>query len=233
MGASLFGLLLVVLILMAAWMLRTCTPVDATLDIAILETPAPPAAEPPADMTPALRASLDQEAADGRRLAARLAEQQAELERKLAACTQRQATPAPPLPADRWARRDLSLLEGCWELGRAVGAVRGDLGQPVREENCTRTTGRICFDGKGAGHHELTVTCPISGSFHCSAPIGARFERDGTLRTTQPRVLCSDALTRWLPYEHACHRIDDSHAVCRSSSFPGFPSRELEFRRAQ
>jgi hypothetical protein len=38
--------------------------------------------------------------------------------------------------------------------------------------------------------------------------------------------------TDWLPYEHTCQRIDDNVAVCRSSSFPGFPSREVEFRRA-
>jgi hypothetical protein len=241
----LFGTLLVLLALLASWLMRACAPVDAVLSVATHEAPVPPAPEPPTDPTPGLKASFDQAAAEGKGLAAELAELQAELKRKQTECLrvapppqpppkqqQQQQPPPPPLPADRWARKDIAILEGCWVLGRPVTVTRGDLGSPAREVNCTRTAGRICFGSNGAGQHEATTTCPIAGTFSCSAPIRARFEDDGTLRTTQPRVQCSDVVTHWLPYEHTCRRVNDNLAVCRSNSFPGFPSNELEFRRA-
>jgi hypothetical protein len=232
LAALLFGLLFVLLVLVISWMLRTCAPVDSALNIAAFESPAAPAPAPPPDTTAALRASLDQLTLEGKMLAVELAELQAELKSKLTECLQVEPPKQPSFPADRWARKDISILEGCWLLGRPVAAVRGDLGSPVREDNCTRTAGRICFGNNGIGQHEATTTCPIAGRFCCSAPIRAKFEENGTIHTTQPRVRCSDALTYWLPYEHTCHRVNDNLAVCRSSSFPGFPSRELEFRRA-
>jgi hypothetical protein len=228
----LFGILLVLLVLIASWLLRACAPVDAVLNVAAYEPPAPPAPEPLPDPTPGLRASFDAAAAAGKVLTGQLAELQAALEKKSKECTQAAPRTQPSFPVDRWARKDISILEGCWVLGHPVTVARGDLGNPVREENCTRTAGRICFDKKGAGRHESTTTCPIAGTFRCSAPISARFDDDGTIHTTQASVQCSDVVTRWLPYEHTCRRINDNLAVCRSSSFPGFPSRELEFRRA-
>ena len=232
LAAFLFGFLLVLLVLVSAWLLRTCAPIDAAFKVSAFDAAAPPAAAPPPDSTPALRASLDQLTVDGRTLAGELAELQAEFKRKLAGCMQTEPPKQPSLPGDRWDRKDITILEGCWILGHPVGAVRGDLGNPTREENCTRTAGRICFGGNGVGQHEATSTCPIAGTFHCSAPIRARFQDDGTLHTTQPRVRCSDVVTYWLPYELTCRRINDNLAVCRTSSFVGYPSRELEFRRA-
>jgi hypothetical protein len=248
LGALTFGALLVLLALIVSWMLRACAPVAPMLNVATLQAEVPPAPPAPADPTPVLKASLEQAAADGASLTAQRAKLEAELKDKLAAC--RPANPpqieppkveapkpappvaAAPLPAERWAKKDLALLEGCWVLGHPVAAVRGDVGMTIREENCTRTAGRICFDGHGVGQHEMDTTCPRAGSYHCVAPIQARFGDDGAVHTTQPRVFCSDASTNWLPYEHTCRRISDSLAICRSSSFQGFPSRELEFRRA-
>ena len=231
LAAFLFGLLFVLLVMIASWLLRACAPTDAVFNVAALEAPAPPAPEPSPDPTPALRASLNEVATDSKALAVALAELQTELKKKLTECMQVEPRKQPSFPADRWARKDIAMLEGCWVLGRPVTVARGDLGSPVREENCTRTAGRICFGSNGTGQHEATTTCPIAGTFHCSAPIRARFEDDGTIHTAQPRVQCSDVSTRWLPYEHTCRRINDNLAVCSSSSFPGFPSRELEFRR--
>jgi hypothetical protein len=232
LAALLVGLQLVLLVLITGWLLRACTPVEAVLRVTAFETPAPSAPEPPLDPSQALRASLKEMAAEGTALTTKLAELQAELDGKLTRCPKAELPKEPSFPADRWARKDITILEGCWVLGRPVAAVRGDLGSPTREENCTRTAGRICFGSNGVGRHEETVSCPIGGSAHCSAPIRAKFEDDGTLHTTQPRVRCSDPSTYWLPYEHTCRRVDDNLTVCRSSSFPGFPSRELEFRRA-
>jgi hypothetical protein len=70
LSALLFGLLLLLLLLITSWLLRACSPVDPTLNVATHETPAPPAPEPPADPTPVLKASLDEAEADEKNLKA-------------------------------------------------------------------------------------------------------------------------------------------------------------------
>src|SRR5262249_54430075 len=55
--------------------------------------------------------------------------------------------PPPPLPADRWAKKDISLLKGCWKLGEDAPSVIG--GEP-----CTTTAGTLCFDDQGHGQHQ-------------------------------------------------------------------------------
>jgi hypothetical protein len=60
LAALLFGLMLVLLALIVSWLLRACAPVDPSLNFTMIETHAPPAAQSPPDITPALRASLDQ-----------------------------------------------------------------------------------------------------------------------------------------------------------------------------
>ena len=67
-GALLFGLMFLILLLMASWLLRACAPVDPSLNVATIETPAPPAPEPPPDPTPVLKASLDDEQAAEKKL---------------------------------------------------------------------------------------------------------------------------------------------------------------------
>ncbi len=148
------------------------------------------------------------------------------------------APPSPPpkpadLPVERWAKKDLSLLEGCWTLGHTVQTVRGGLDSPQREVNCTKLAGHICFGHDGTGQTDTRTSCPIHGTFSCRAPITATFGDGGTLNTTQPRVGCSDGQTYWLPYTMVCRRLSDDLATCRTSSFPGYPARDLEFRRAK
>ncbi|MGE5148595.1 MAG: hypothetical protein ACM3II_00620, partial [Rhodospirillaceae bacterium] len=50
--------------------------------------------------------------------------------------------PKPPLDAVRWANKDLSLLEGCWKLGRESHA---DYVTGGATEMCQVPVGRICF----------------------------------------------------------------------------------------
>src|SRR5262245_36445197 len=85
-SALLFGLLLLLLLLITSWLLRACAPVDPTMNLAALETPAPPPPEPPADPTPVLKASLDDAHADENKLKAELAEVEAELTDTRAMC---------------------------------------------------------------------------------------------------------------------------------------------------
>src|SRR5215813_2316115 len=73
LAALLFGLLLILALLIASWFLRACAPVDPSTNVTALEHPAPPAPPPPPDPTPALKASLDDAAVDGKKLRVELA----------------------------------------------------------------------------------------------------------------------------------------------------------------
>ena len=77
LGTLLFGLMFVLLLLLVSWFLRAGAPVGPLLNFTSLETAAAPAAQPPPDITPALKASLDQTTADGKTLAVELAGLQA------------------------------------------------------------------------------------------------------------------------------------------------------------
>jgi hypothetical protein len=98
LSALLFGLLLLLLLLIASWLLRACSPVDPTLNVAMLETPAPPAPEPPADPTPVLKASLDDAQAEQNKLKVQLAALETDLRNKLDHCKPIEPPKPPPPP---------------------------------------------------------------------------------------------------------------------------------------
>jgi hypothetical protein len=85
-SALLFGLLLALLLLLFSWLLRACSPVDPSLNVAALETPAPPAPPPPADPTPLLKTSLDEAQSDEKKLQVELASLQDDLKHKVEQC---------------------------------------------------------------------------------------------------------------------------------------------------
>lgn len=97
-GALLWGLLFLILLLLASWMLRACVPVDPSLNVAMHETPAPPAPEPPPDPTPVLKASLDDAHAEERKLKAELAALQDDIKQKVALCKPPEPPKPPPPP---------------------------------------------------------------------------------------------------------------------------------------
>ena len=146
------------------------------------------------------------------------------------------AKPPPPLPADRWEKKDISVLEGCWVLGRDTPIVFGQPGDRGRKEDCTAKAGRICFNADGRGQRDQSNVCPLAGSVDCTAPVTARFGTDGTFSTTQPDVRCrAGVATTWYARTLTCRRVDDGNAMCRDSGRPelGFPPQNLELRRAQ
>jgi hypothetical protein len=228
LAALLFGLLLLLALLIASWFLRACAPVDPATNLGILETPAPPAPPPPPDPTPTLKAALDEAQADQRTLKAELAALSADLRNKVEQCKPVEAKPPPPpppppvakapppapLPADRWAQRDLGMLQGCWRLGRDTQASIGFSGN---SEICAVRAGRICFQGNGTGERETTAQCPRIGTIRCAAPISARFGNDNSLGTTQPVVRCSPAVANWAGPQNSltCRRVSDTLAICR------------------
>jgi hypothetical protein len=230
LAALLFGILLVLLILMFSWSLRAITPIDPAVRFSTVKDTAPAVYSLRPDPIPILKASLADTQADGKRLADEFTALAEDLGRKLEQCS---SMPLPALPADRWSKKDLSVLQGCWYLGREAPTVRGEIGNPDRED-CTSKVGRICFDAGGHGQREQTTNCPHAGTFFCSAPVVARFEADGSFSTTQPDIACqAGPPTNWYSRTLSCHRVDDSHASCRDSGRPelGLPAQDQEFRR--
>lgn len=98
LGALLFGLLLLLALLIASWLLRTCAAADPSTNIATLETPAPPAPPPPPDPTPVLKASLNDAQADEKHLKAQLASLEADLKNKVEQCKPVEPPKPPPPP---------------------------------------------------------------------------------------------------------------------------------------
>lgn len=239
LAALLMGLLFILALLIASWLLRTCAAVEPSANVVTLEAePLPPSPPPPVDPTPVLKTSLDEAAADGRKLAAELVALEADIKRALAQCKPVEPpkppppkpppvaqAPPPPLPADRWAQKDLTMLQGCWRLGRDT---RGSLALSGRSEMCDVRAGRICFGSNGGGERQSTSVCPSTGTITCAAPITARFGNDSTLGTTQPAVACKPSVASWTgpPNRLTCRRVSDTLALCRDGL-----NFEYEFRR--
>jgi hypothetical protein len=96
-GALLWGLLFLILLLFASWILRACAPVDPSMSLATNETPAPPAPPAPPDPTPVLKASLDDAQAEEKKLKDELAALQDGIKQKVAMCKPVEP-PKPPPP---------------------------------------------------------------------------------------------------------------------------------------
>jgi hypothetical protein len=97
LGALLFGLLLLLILLIASWLLRACAPVDPSMNVATHETPAPPAPPAPPDPTPVLKASLNDAQTDEKKLRTELAALEDDLRHKVEQCKPI-APPKPPPP---------------------------------------------------------------------------------------------------------------------------------------
>ena len=96
--ALLLGLLLLLALIAASWLLRSCMPTPPDLNIATRETPAPPAPEPPPDPTPILKAALTDEQDNEKKLRAELASLEDDLKKKIDACKPVEVIKPPPPP---------------------------------------------------------------------------------------------------------------------------------------
>jgi hypothetical protein len=224
-AALLLGLMLVLLLLIAAWVLRAFAPVAPAVIVSALETPVPVAARPdaarPLDPTPALKASLSDAQAAEKRLRAELTAREADLRKEMEQCR-----PAEPgLPAERWSRGDITALKGCWVLGRDVPMLHTFA--DGRKERVTIKAGRICFDDQGGGLHEQ-VTIGPTARWDCKAPMTAKFWSNGTLVANQPDVFCEgEPVVRWAATRLTCRRMDDNIALCQATDRSGHTQVEL------
>ncbi len=139
--------------------------------------------------------------------------------------------PAPhvDLPKQRWEQRDLSVLEGCWTLGKEVGAQKYNMLNMPTEAGVTRAA-RLCLDKSGHGR-ESTVSDFPSGRIKCDAPVTAHFDSTGELAIRRAPVLCNPPRTTYMAALLRCARRDDSVAICNETSEHGEVT--VEFRRAQ
>ena len=223
-AALLFGLMLILLLMIAAWLLRAVVPVPPTVTLSATETPAAGRAEWMVDPLPALRTSLDHVRADERKLEAELVARQDDLRKQAEQCKPAQ----PSLPAERWSKGDLATLKGCWVLGRDVPMTHSFA--DGRRERVTIKAGRICFDEQGGGLHEQ-ITIGPSARWDCKAPMTAKFWSNGTLVANQPDVFCEgEPLVRWAATQLTCRRVNDEMALCQAVDKSG--RTQVELRRA-
>jgi hypothetical protein len=144
--------------------------------------------------------------------------------------------PPPPPPkvdfdAERWRNKDLSVLEGCWRLGRDAPMARYESDGTLVESGCTQNAGRLCFDRSGNGVNEERTFCPSGMTFDCRAPLTARFANDGSIEAYQPDAPfgCNNGQNRLSWRRLTCRRVDDTKAICNRTDRVG--TQVIEFRR--
>ena len=123
------------------------------------------------------------------------------------------AVPTPPpradLPQDRWDRRDLAMLEGCWHLDSPITVTN-----EARTKSSKLQSWRMCFDGAGAGQQTMVT----EDGRRCEGPLAASFD-GATLLVTEP-ANCRGSL-QMVRSTRSCQRISDTEAVCEGRLVEG------------
>lgn len=147
------------------------------------------------------------------------------LERDLAALAQCPVPEPDPseIAPDRWEARDLSLLEGCWELEGPYRMRNLETGADEQVENW-----RTCFGPDGTGSQSFG----FPGGVTCEGPMSARFADGGTLSLDDTAAVpCSDG-NPILRREGVC-RLDDENRVQCSIGDDGNTPAEVRLRRVE
>jgi hypothetical protein len=147
-----------------------------------------------------------------------------------------EATPPPPAPAkpvdlpqDAWSKHDLSVLKGCWVLGKPVeAALYSNFG--IQTESGITQAARLCFDETGNGHETELSDFP-SGRLTCQARITATFSSKDELIFQRPRGVCRPRAVFWMRARATCTRQNDEVAECIQIDEKS--TAHVEFRRAR
>ncbi len=118
--------------------------------------------------------------------------------------------PRADLPQDRWDRRDLTMLEGCWGLYTTV-IVHNEDGTLLSKMRAWRQ----CFDGHGNGKQTIV----LEDGRHCEGALAAVFDQNGALRVTEPSA-CQGTL-HLSRSERLCRRLGDAEAECSGRTVEG------------
>ena len=124
--------------------------------------------------------------------------------------------PPPPapraeLPMDRWTRRDLAMLDGCWHNSSQLNTRNEASGEveAVREW-------RLCFDRSGHGRQTIVW----NGGGTCDGSLSANFSDEGQLRLADA-ANCSGPGKNLRRGTFVCRRIDDEEADCTRTQTEG------------
>jgi hypothetical protein len=136
--------------------------------------------------------------------------------------------PPPPPPdegidEDRWRDRDVSLLEGCWNLDSDYTMVDGRTGAPRPVTSWT-----MCFDASGVGRE----TQSFAGGARCEGPVRGRFVGDRLEIDEMQDVPCSDG-TRITRRRSRCSLVPGGRAACENfhPAIPDSPPVDIILRR--
>jgi hypothetical protein len=131
--------------------------------------------------------------------------------------------PEAPIDEDRWRERDVSLLEGCWNLDSDYTMVDRRTGAPRRVASWT-----MCFDAQGAGRE----TQAFSDGVRCEGPVVGRFAGDRLEIDELRDVPCSDGtvITR---RQSRCRLVPGGRAACENfhPGIPASPPVDITLRR--
>ena len=120
--------------------------------------------------------------------------------------------PPPDLPKARWDDHDLSMLEGCWALGKDYDLSMSHNGRDPRPAHVFQE--RICFND-ASGHGIRTMRTTSDGvKYQCDARITASFSSASGLVVHQPDTTCDDGDMTWRANSLKCERRPDGTANC-------------------
>jgi hypothetical protein len=130
----------------------------------------------------------------------------------------------PPIDPDAWARRDLGLLDGCWQLDSTYATRNVRTGEVT-----TYTEWRMCFDALGAGTAEMLGSNGVT----CAGPVRGAFAADGQLAVTEEANLgCSDDSFIYRR-DLTCALSGDGGAACAVTQAEVGSASTVRLRRAE
>jgi hypothetical protein len=103
-----------------------------------------------------------------------------------------------------WDRRDLSVLQGCWNRYTDMTLMDIKTRQVLNVQSW-----RMCFDNRGAGAQDIVLTNGRS----CSGPLTANFEK-ATLMITEPQPCGGGGGLNLMHGATACQRVSADEAAC-------------------
>ncbi|EUK18884.1 hypothetical protein [Commensalibacter papalotli (ex Servin-Garciduenas et al. 2014)] len=106
------------------------------------------------------------------------------------------------LPKESWNKKEVSMLDGCWNLTTPLTLVSRQSKKIVPVK-----TWQVCFNEAGKGNQAITMMNGVS----CKGPLAARFE--GTKIILEQPKNCDGEFTL-VKGNHTCTRINDQEASC-------------------
>jgi hypothetical protein len=129
-----------------------------------------------------------------------------------------------PIDPDAWARRDLGVLDGCWQLDSTYATRNVRTGEVT-----TYDAWRMCFDASGRGTAEMLGSNGVT----CTGAVEGAFAADGQLSVTEAGNLgCSDGSFIYRR-DLVCALSGDGGAACAVTQAEVGSASTVRLRRAE